>query len=269
MLPLNIVLVRHGESEGNTANRRSRKGDNSDFTEEFLNRHSSKLRLTDKGKVQAKMAGEWLKSQGLDRFDGYYVSEYTRAMETAALLNLPDANWHTDYQLRERDHGRVDILPDNVRQEQFQDYMRLRKMHLFYAPWPDGESMPEVCERLRSNIIDTLHREMADKQVVIVSHGDLMRAFRVILEYMPADTYHVVDGEDQKWFKIGNCQVVHYTRVNPNDPTEVLPHLGWVRSVNPIAPTFAGHDWQPIVRKKHTNAELLALAERSQRLVNK
>jgi len=110
MLPLNLVIVRHGESEGNIANRRSRKGDNSDFTPEFLNRHSTKLRLTDKGKVQAKMAGDWLKSQGLDRFDGYYVSEYTRAVETAALLDLPDADWNMDFQLRERDHGQVDML---------------------------------------------------------------------------------------------------------------------------------------------------------------
>lgn len=268
MLPRNIILVRHGESEGNIANKHSRKGDNSDFSPEFLDRHSSKLRLTDKGKTQAKMAGDWLKSEGLDRFDGYYVSEYTRAMETAALMELPDANWQTDFQLRERDHGLVDILPHSVREEQFANYMRLRKMHLFYAPWPDGESIPEVCERLRSNIMDTLHREMADKQVVIVSHGDLIRAFRVILEHMPADVYHEVDGENQKYFKVGNGQIIHYTRVNPNDPNEVLPHLGWVRSVNPYKPTFAGHDWQPIVRKKYTNAELLALAERSKRLVN-
>lgn len=268
MLTLNLVLIRHGESESNLANKRSRTGDNRDFTPEFLNRHSTSIRLTDKGRAQAKMAGDWLKSRGLDRFDGYYVSEYTRAIETAALLDLPDANWHMDFQLRERDHGQVDMLADSTRKEQFQRYMKLREQHLFYAPWPDGESIPEVCDRLRTNIISTLHRDMANKQAIIVSHGGLMQAFRIIFEHITADQYHAVEGEDQGWFKIGNCQIIHYTRVNPNNPSEVLPHFGWVRSVNPYDQSYGGHDWQPIVRKKYTNAELLELAERSKRLVS-
>lgn len=268
MLPLNLVLVRHGESEGNIANKRSRAGDNRDFTPDFLNRHSAKLRLTEKGKEQAKAAGKWLRDNNLTRFDRHYVSEYTRALETAALLDLPDAQWYMDFQLRERDHGRVDIVSDEVRRTQFAEYLAQRKRHLFYAPWPDGESMAEACDRLRNNIIGTLHRELADKQVIIVSHGDIMRAFRVILERMPADVYHTVDGEDQPWFKIGNGQIVHYTRVDPNDSKHVLPRMGWVRSVNPFDPEFAGHDWKEIVRKTYSNEELLALANHSARLIN-
>jgi hypothetical protein len=46
-MPANLVLVRHGESEGNIATALSKKGDNSMFTEAFLNRHSSTWRLTD------------------------------------------------------------------------------------------------------------------------------------------------------------------------------------------------------------------------------
>lgn len=268
MLPLNLVLVRHGESEGNIANKRSRAGDNHDFTPDFLNRHSAKLRLTEKGKEQAKAAGQWLKDNDLAQFDRHYVSEYTRALETAALLNLPDARWYMDFQLRERDHGRVDIVSDEVRRTQFAEYIAQRKRHLFYAPWPDGESMAETCDRLRNNIIGTLHRELADKKVIIVSHGDIMRAFRVILERMPADVYHTVDSEDQPWFKIGNGQVVHYTRVDPFDSKHVLPRMGWVRSVNPFEPGFAGHDWKEIVRKTYSNEDLLALANSSTRLIN-
>jgi NAD+ kinase len=268
MLPLDLVLVRHGESEGNVAIRRSRQGDNSDFTSDYLNRHSAKLRLTDKGRKQATASGEWLKKQGLAYFDRHYVSEYTRAIETAALLDLPDARWYMDFQLRERDHGRVDTVPDNVRREQFAEYLRIRKMQLFYAPWPDGESMAEVCDRLRNNIIGTLHREMSNKRVIIVSHGDIMRAFRVIFERMTADMYHAIDTEDPPDFKIGNGQILHYTRIDPADPKHILPHLGWVRSINPFDPAYAGHDWKKIVRKQYTNVELMALAERSERLVN-
>lgn len=268
MLPRDLILVRHGESEGNVANRHSRAGDNRDFTTAFLNRHSASLRLTEKGKEQAKAAGKWLKNNGFTAFDRYYVSEYARAMETAALLDLPQANWYTDFQLRERDHGRADIVSDDVRKSQFAEYMQFRERHLLYAPWPDGESMADVCDRLRNNIIDTLHRELADKRVVIVSHGDLMRAFRIILERMLADDYHAIDHEDPPWFKVGNGQVIHYTRVDPNDPKHVLPRLGWVRSVNPFDPDFAGHDWKEIVRKTYSNEELLQLANRSERLIN-
>lgn len=267
MLPLELALVRHGQSEGNAALKRSRVGDHSDYTADFLNRHSANLRLTNKGREQAKAAGKWLKENGLDTFDRHYVSEYTRAVETAAFLDLPNAQWYMDFQLRERDHGRADVVPNNVRQEQFAEYMRLRQMHLFYAPWPDGESMAEVCDRLRGNIIATLHREMSSKRVVVVSHGDIMRAFRVILERMPANVYHAIDKEDPPYYKIGNGQVIHYTRVDPNNPKNILPYFGWVRSVNPYDPTYGGHDWKPIVRKRYTNDELMAMAKSTTRLI--
>lgn len=268
MLPLDLVLVRHGESEGNVANKRSRAGDNHDFTPDFLNRHSAKLRLTDKGQKQAKAAGKWLKENGLVQFDRHYVSEYARAQETAALLDLPQARWYMDFQLRERDHGLADILPDDVRKSRFAEFLRLREKQLFYTPWPDGESMAQVCDRLRNNIIGTLHRELADKKVVIVSHGDVMRAFRVILERMSADVYHAIDSEDPSWFKIGNGQILHYTRIDPNDPKHVMTRMGWVRSVNPFAPDFAGHGWKEIVYKTYSNEELLALANSDARLIN-
>ena len=90
-LPMDLVLVRHGQSEGNIAKRRSEAGDNSAFTPEFRKRHSSSLRLTGRGRSQAQMAGIWLRNEFPD-FDRYLVSEYLRAMETAAHLSLPGAN---------------------------------------------------------------------------------------------------------------------------------------------------------------------------------
>jgi NAD+ kinase len=268
MLPRDLILVRHGESEGNVANKRSRQGDDSAYTADFLNRHSTQLRLTDKGKKQAKAAGQWLRENGFAHFDRHYVSEYARALETAALLDLPDASWYMDFQLRERSYGLMDIIPDSIRKERFAEHMRLRNIHLFYAPLPDGESMAEACDRVRNNVIATLHREMSDKRVIIVSHGETIRAIRVVLERMPADLYHSVDKEDPPWFKIGNGQVIHYTRVDPNNPENILPYPGWVRSVNPYDPPYAGHDWQKITRKKYSNVELLAMAENSARLID-
>ncbi|OGN08741.1 MAG: hypothetical protein A3J46_03230 [Candidatus Yanofskybacteria bacterium RIFCSPHIGHO2_02_FULL_41_11] len=66
MLPIDLIFVRHGQSEGNVANKASRKGDNSFFTPEFRERHSRAFRLTNKGIEQAKSAGFWLKKNNIN-----------------------------------------------------------------------------------------------------------------------------------------------------------------------------------------------------------
>ena len=97
-----LVIVRHGESEGNVAFNRSVAGDHSLYSGIFLERHSSFWRLTDRGREQAQAAGAWMKQSLRTDFDGYYTLEYLRAMETAALLELPAARWRPDVMLRER-----------------------------------------------------------------------------------------------------------------------------------------------------------------------
>ncbi len=96
---------------------RSWEGDHSLYTGAFLKRHSSLWRLTDRGREQAKTAGEWLRQnaqanpslnpasahEAQTSIYRYYVSEYIRAMETAALMELPNAKWFVEVQLRERD----------------------------------------------------------------------------------------------------------------------------------------------------------------------
>jgi hypothetical protein len=76
---LDFVLVRHGESEGNTAYDRSRAGDHSLYSGDFLTRHSSQWRLTERGRWQAKKAGAWIMKNMDCNFHRYYTSEYSRA----------------------------------------------------------------------------------------------------------------------------------------------------------------------------------------------
>lgn len=90
-LPIDLVLERHGESEGNAAKRRSKKGDDSALTEEFLKRHSASFRLTAKGRRQARQAGKIIRREFPKGFDRYITSEFLRAKETAALLGIPGA----------------------------------------------------------------------------------------------------------------------------------------------------------------------------------
>lgn len=67
--PVDLVLVRHGESEGNLAQYRSKHGIEDDWKGEFGERHSSRYRLTDEGRKQAAFAGKWIKENIYSEFD--------------------------------------------------------------------------------------------------------------------------------------------------------------------------------------------------------
>ena len=107
-LPIDTILVRHGQSEGNKANKASRKSDNRFFTPEFRDKHSRVFRLTNRGIGQAEAAGRWLRENIPMPLDRFYVSDYIRAKETAAYLALPGACWRAEFHLRERDMALMD-----------------------------------------------------------------------------------------------------------------------------------------------------------------
>lgn len=185
-LPIDLVLIRHGESEGNAAKRLSEKGDNSAFNAINTRRHSRSFRLSKKGREQAVTVGKWIQEEFTKdgkSFDRFIVSEYTRAMETAGLLGLPDATWYRNFYLTERDWGDIESSPEHERNEKFKDALEMRLIEPFFWRPPNGESFAELCLRL-DRVLHTLHRECADKRVVIVCHGEVMRAFRVLLERM-------------------------------------------------------------------------------------
>ncbi len=264
-MPMNLALVRHGESEGNVASRFSKKGDNRFFTEEFRNRHSSKWRLTDKGKNQAKKAGEWIKANIAKKFNRYYVSEYLRAMETAALLDFPDAVWYTEFYLRERDWGELDVMTEEERRTKFSSAMKKKEFDSFYFTPPGGESMAQLCLRI-DRIFNTLHRECDGKNVVIVCHGDVMWAFRVRLERMSQSLYHYLDSSENPFDHIHNSQIIHYTRCNPiNDA--ISPHLDYKMSVCPWDLSRSLNKWERIDRPRYSADDLWRIAEETPRLI--
>jgi NAD+ kinase len=263
-LPLDLVLVRHGESEGNVAYGLSRRGDDRHFTPEFLARHSSKWRLTENGQGQARAAGAWLREHVAPSFDRYFVAEYLRAMETAAHLGFADAAWRCDFYLRERDWGVFDLMTYQERRERYGDDLKRRELDAFFWTPPGGESMAALCLRI-DRVLDTLHRTCSDARVLIVGHGEVMWGFRVRLERMSQERYRELDSARDPKLKIHNCQVLHYTRRDPATGL-VSPYLDWMRSVCPWDPSRSENAWQPIRRHKYTNAELLAAVERTARL---
>jgi len=265
-MPIDLVLVRHGESEGNLANKFSRLGDNRHFTPEFTRRTSAMWRLTDKGRRDAGKAGQWIRDNIGAKFGRYYVSEYIRAQETAALLNLPDAQWYAEFYLRERDWGEMEVLADDERQARFAESLRRREVDSFYWTPPNGESLAQLCLRI-DRIINTLHRECSEKRVIIVCHGEVMWAFRVRLERMSQMRFRELDESTNPHNRIHNCQILHYTRCDPCSDV-IAAFYSWMRSVCPMDTDLSSNEWQEIKRPRYSNSDLLTLVGTVPRLVN-
>ena len=267
-LPIELVIVRHGESEGNVANRMSKEGDDSAFTDEFRERHSSLFRLTDVGIQQAKSAGEWLRNEFKSRkiFDRFYASEYVRAMETAALLDLPNAKWFTSFYLRERDWGELDVMPKQERMGPYYDSLRRKDSEPFHWRPPGGESVADVAHRT-DRVLGTLDRECSDGRAILVCHGEVMWTLRVLLERISQDEYKELDLSNHAWDRIHNCQILHYSRRHPTTG-DLSPHISWMRSICPWDNTLSSMQWTRIDRISYTNEELLARVRNHVRMVN-
>ena len=266
-MPLNLVLVRHGESEGNIAVARSKKGDHSAYTQAFRERHSSQWRLSEKGLLQADSTGRWIRDNLGFPFDRFYTSEYLRAMETASYLELPDASWFPHFFLRERNWGALDSITVEERETRYKESMLERAIDPFYWTPINGESLAECCLRT-DRIIQTLHRECEGKNVIIVCHGEVMWSFRVLLERMTHEKFHRLDSSKDPKHRIHNCQILHYTRLNPTKKGGTIsPHLDWMRSVCPWDMAFSSNRWQRITRPRFTNGELLNRVMRVKPLV--
>jgi NAD+ kinase len=263
-MPIDLVLVRHGESEGNAARRLSIAGDNSAFTQEFCSRHGSRLRLTDRGREQARVAGDWLKENiGYD-FDRYLVSGYLRAMETAALLKLPDAVWYQEFYLRERELGIFESMPEDGKKNKYPEVFRQYESDPFYWTPPNGESMAQLCLRI-DRVLHTLHRECSNKRVLIVGHGLVMWAFMVRIERLTPTQFLERSHSPNIADHIRNCQIIHYTRRDPAGG-EIASRVERVRSVCPWD-TTQGIEWRTITRPTFTNEQLLEAAEASPRII--
>jgi broad specificity phosphatase PhoE len=263
MMPRNLILIRHGESEGNVVNRRCKLGD---FSLK-LDKHTSQWRLTDTGVNQAKITGLWLNENftWLTKDDRYYVSSYVRAMETAAHLNLSNATWMINSYIRERDWGVIDTEDKNVDYPEIAQQL-LNSPVMFFTNPPGGENIATVCLRARA-VIETMHRECSDRNVVIVTHGEWITACRAEIEHLCPDQYYnmLCNSPDDD---IKNCQIIHYSRVNPNTGEE-LKRYEWMYTINPSRGKTE-IKWRYIGDRiiKYSNQDLLDRVNKIERQVN-
>lgn len=265
MLPPNLLLLRHGIAEGNEGRKRSAQGDNRFFEQAVQERrHSSSFRLIQRGVAQSQRASNWVVGQfygggSIDAsgFAACFTSPYARAVETAGYLGLPGARWADVMELSERDWGIQDLTTHAQKQELFREAMAWRRAIPFFWRPVNGESMVQVCGRLRQfkNEYLTL---FPDGNVICVCHKEVILGFAVLFEGISAAEFQ------RRYSAEGNaaityCEIVHYTRRDPETLT-LAPTYRWVRNIRPTEDPVKVGPWREFERPLYTSEELLAQA---------
>lgn len=182
-----LVLLRHGQSEWNLANR---------FT------GFKDVALTDKGREEAINAGKLLKNGGI-KFDQVFSSTQMRANDTAELaLNeagqgeLFDSMIRHD-DLRERDYGDLTGLNKDETREKYGDEQVHIWRRSYNTPPPGGECLQDVVEKRVRPYYEANIKPMLDdgKNILIAAHGNSLRAMLIILGAETPDTINQAEME--------------------------------------------------------------------------
>lgn len=178
-----LLLVRHGESEANVAASAAR-----DAGAEVIDvpARDPDVRLSPTGRDQAEALGRALATGALDHSpDVIFSSPYARARETADIAARTAAltvSVLSDERLRDRELGILDTLTQLGVQRRFpQEAERRRWLGKFYHRPPGGESWADVALRLRS-VVAELNTLGEGQRVMVVCHDAVIFLFRYILE---------------------------------------------------------------------------------------
>lgn len=182
-----LVLLRHGQSEWNLANR-------------FTGFHD--VELTDKGRAEAVHAGQLLKTAGI-KFDQVFTSTQIRANDTAKLA-LTEAEQpelidtmirHPD--LRERDYGDLTGLnKDETREKYGAEQVHIWRRS-YDTPPPGGECLQDVVEKRVRPYYEAHIKPILDdgKNVLMAAHGNSLRAMLIILGVETPETINDAEME--------------------------------------------------------------------------
>jgi len=191
MRPNRIILIRHGESEGNVD-----KG-HYQFTPDYA------LNLTPNGMEQAQRAGQTIKDIIGSESLYVYISPYFRTRQTyqhlSVALKANVANLIEDPRIREQDWGHLRHPDDNEEIIQKRD-----EFSTFYYRIPDGESGADVFDRV-STFLETLYRDFNKpdypQNTLIVTHGMTLRLFLMRWFHWTVEEFENVRNPH-------NCQIV-------------------------------------------------------------
>lgn len=180
-----LLLIRHGESEGNVAATEARLAGAEVID---VPARDADVNLSGTGRDQAKALGTALARIADElRPDAIVSSPYARARQTAEIA-VETAGWPvkvlTDERLRDRELGILDRLTRLGVETRYPDEAerRLWLGKLYYRP-PGGESWADVALRLRS-ILDELNTLGTGHRVMLVCHDAVILLVRYVLEGM-------------------------------------------------------------------------------------
>ncbi len=169
-----LVLLRHGESEWNRENRFTGWVD---------------VDLSERGREEAYQAGMLLRTVPIDCI---FTSALRRAWRTAEIvrevIGRPELPLERAEALNERHYGELQGLnKDEVRQHYGEEQFRRWRRSYDVAP-PGGESLADTRQRVvayyRQRIVPEL---LQGKNVLIVAHGNSLRALLMELEGIPPE----------------------------------------------------------------------------------
>lgn len=175
-----IYLIRHAESEAGA------KG--------IMAGSDLDSPLSDKGRQQAKEAGQYLKDKGIELM---MVSPMSRTRETAKIIadeiGLSASKLIESELVMERDFGRYSGAP-------YADYLKERKKGILDQS--QLEPLPKLEARVRKAFEWLAARP---EQVILVSsHGSTGRMFKIIDQELAHDDFHSL-----KSFQ--NCEIYEFT----------------------------------------------------------
>jgi 2,3-bisphosphoglycerate-dependent phosphoglycerate mutase len=166
-----LVLVRHGQSDWNLKNLFTGWRD---------------VGLTEKGVAEARAGGKKLKAQGL-HFDVAFTSVLSRAQRTLDFvleeMGETDITVFKDQALNERDYGDLSGLnKDDARKKWGEEQVHVWRRSYDVAP-PGGESLRDTAARVLPYYIqEILPRVLRGDNVIVVAHGNSLRALVMVLE---------------------------------------------------------------------------------------
>ena len=207
MRPNRIILIRHGESEGNA--------DKNQY--QFVPDYG--LNLTSKGMEQALRAGNEIKNIIGSESLYAYVSPYFRTRQTyqqlSSVLESNITSMIEDPRIREQDWGHLRHPDEN------EGIIKQRDdFSTFYYRIPDGESGADVFDRV-STFLETLYRDFNKpdypQNTLIVTHGMTLRLF--LMRW-----FHWTVEEFGNLRNPRNCQVVVLNK-RPDDKYELATKL--------------------------------------------
>lgn len=264
-MPMEVVLIRHGQSEANVAQRADKAGEDMTPYMGVFEKHDLEQRLSPEGVEQTKKTRIFLQENGLDpqEFDYRLTSPFYRAMESAAHYGGPDCTWIPDIRLIERDWGNYGAMPIKERQERYPETERSKRLNSLLARYDGGENIIDTVYRVR-DLTDTMTREMSGARVILSTHGEWAWGWRFNTERMTPDEWQQHD--KNKLLRITNCFTLDYLRRNPDDPEDVRNSMsdGWLRMLNPLKPELSPYngEFQKLPGKRHfSGAQLLDMIE--------